>query len=70
MASSAEAGPSHAPGVSQYRPTDRLQLIQLQGAAPQWRQFSFFDLEDVKDAEDLASSPRSLKVIYLPLTKS
>lgn len=31
-------------------------------AAPQWRQFTFFDVEEVKDGQDLASSPRVLKV--------
>lgn len=36
-----------------------------QAAAPQWRQFSFFDLEEVKDVEDLASSPKFFKVDQL-----
>jgi len=30
--------------------------------APQWRQFTFFDLDEVKDAEDLAQSPRAVRV--------
>jgi hypothetical protein len=29
---------------------------------PQWRQFTFFDVEEVKDDQDLASSPRGLRV--------
>ncbi len=31
-------------------------------AALQWRQFTFFDLEEVKDAEDLAQSPKAVRV--------
>jgi hypothetical protein len=43
------AGPSSGTAVGQL-------------AAPQWRQFTFFDSEEVKDSEDLASSPRVLRV--------
>ena len=41
-------------------------------AAPQWRQFNFFDVEEVKDAQDLASSPRVLRVspLALPLLRN
>jgi hypothetical protein len=35
---------------------------ESQMAAPQWRQFTFFDVEEVKDGQDLASSPRVLRV--------
>ena len=34
----------------------------VQLSAPQWRQFTFFDLEDVKDADDISQSPRALRV--------
>lgn len=36
--------------------------VDSQMAASQWRQFTFFDVEEVKDDQDLASSPRVLKV--------
>ncbi|GMK53786.1 hypothetical protein CspeluHIS016_0103720 [Cutaneotrichosporon spelunceum] len=45
------AGPSRAPDAS----------------APQWRQFTFFDLDNVKDADDLASSPRAVKELSPPV---
>lgn len=50
MASPSTAGPSSG------------QARAGQMAAPQWRQFTFFDTEEVKDAEDLGSSPRVLAV--------
>lgn len=34
--------------------------------APQWRHFTFFDVEAVKDAEDLAQSPRALRDLTPP----
>lgn len=45
------AGPSRPPDVS----------------APQWRQFTFFNLDNVKDADDLASGPRAVKELSPPL---
>ncbi|ORY30605.1 putative vacuolar membrane protein [Naematelia encephala] len=51
MAASTSAGPSQGSSLS----------------APQWRQFTFFDVEDVKDAEDLASSPRALQDLRPPI---
>jgi hypothetical protein len=45
------AGPSRAPDTS----------------ASQWRQFTFFDLDSVKDADDLASSPRAVKELSPPV---
>lgn len=45
------AGPSRAPDTS----------------APQWRQFTFFDLDNVKDADDLASAPRAIKELSPPI---
>jgi hypothetical protein len=37
------------------------------GLAPQWRQFTFFDTESVKDIEDLGSAPRSLAELSVPI---
>lgn len=34
-------------------------------SAPQWRSFTFFDLDEVKDQEDLAQSPRLIRVSSL-----
>ena len=31
-------------------------------SGPQWRQFTFFDLEEIKDAEDLAQRPKAIRV--------
>lgn len=45
------AGPSRADAVS----------------APQWRQFNFFDLDSVKDVEDLAVAPRALRDLVPPI---
>jgi hypothetical protein len=36
-------------------------------SAPQWRQFTFFDSESVKDIEDLGSAPRVLSELSGPL---
>lgn len=36
-------------------------------SAPQWRQFNFFDVDTVKDAEDLAASPRGLRDLAPPV---
>ncbi|WVQ84353.1 hypothetical protein IAT38_006505 [Cryptococcus sp. DSM 104549] len=36
-------------------------------SAPQWRSFTFFDVEDVKDSEDLAQSPRAIRVLTPPV---
>lgn len=35
--------------------------------APQWRQFTFFDVEDVKDEQDLAQSPRAIRQLTPPV---
>lgn len=34
--------------------------------APQWRQFTFFDAENVKDEQDMAQSPRAIRVSGRP----
>ncbi|WVW84968.1 hypothetical protein I302_107004 [Kwoniella bestiolae CBS 10118] len=36
-------------------------------SAPQWRSFTFFDVDDVKDNDDLAQSPRSLSSLTPPI---
>lgn len=36
-------------------------------SALQWRQFNFFDLESVKDIEDLGQSPRTLRDLTPPI---
>ncbi|WWC88408.1 uncharacterized protein L201_003319 [Kwoniella dendrophila CBS 6074] len=36
-------------------------------SAPQWRSFTFFDVNDVKDNDDLAQSPRSIRSLTQPL---
>lgn len=36
-------------------------------SAPQWRQFNFFDLDTVKDVEDLAVAPRALRDLVQPI---
>ncbi|KAK8858833.1 hypothetical protein IAR55_003063 [Kwoniella newhampshirensis] len=36
-------------------------------SAPQWRSFPFFDVDDVKDAEDLAQSPRAIRTLTPPV---
>nr|KIR44800.1 vacuolar membrane protein [Cryptococcus bacillisporus CA1280] len=35
--------------------------------APQWRQFTFFDVEDVKDEQDLVQSPRAIRQLTPPV---
>ncbi|KAK4689022.1 vacuolar protein sorting-associated protein 11, partial [Tremellales sp. Uapishka_1] len=40
---------------------------QVSMSAPQWRQFTFFDVEEVKDVEDLALGPKSLRDLSLPI---
>ncbi|WWD18724.1 hypothetical protein CI109_103178 [Kwoniella shandongensis] len=36
-------------------------------SAPQWRSFTFFDVDDVKDAEDLAQTPRAIRTLTPPV---
>ncbi|OCF75394.1 vacuolar membrane protein [Kwoniella mangroviensis CBS 8886] len=36
-------------------------------SAPQWRSFTFFDVDDVKDNDDLAQSPRSIRSLTPPI---
>lgn len=36
-------------------------------AAPQWRVFNFFDVDTVKDSEDLAASPKALRDLSPPV---
>ncbi|ODN93457.1 vacuolar membrane protein [Cryptococcus wingfieldii CBS 7118] len=36
-------------------------------SAPQWRQFTFFDVHDVKDTHDLDQSPRAIRQLTPPL---
>nr|XP_019013036.1 vacuolar membrane protein [Kwoniella pini CBS 10737]OCF51817.1 vacuolar membrane protein [Kwoniella pini CBS 10737] len=36
-------------------------------SAPQWRSFTFFDADDVKDNDDLAQSPRSIRTLTQPI---
>ncbi|WVR06576.1 hypothetical protein IAU60_003608 [Kwoniella sp. DSM 27419] len=36
-------------------------------SAPQWRSFTFFDVDEVKDAEDLAQSPRAIRTLSPPV---
>lgn len=36
-------------------------------SSPQWRQFNFFDVDTVKDSEDLAASPKGLRDITPPV---
>ncbi|WRT68039.1 uncharacterized protein IL334_005014 [Kwoniella shivajii] len=36
-------------------------------SAPQWRSFTFFDVDDVKDNDDLAQSPRSIRSLNPPI---
>lgn len=64
MASST-AGPSQPASVSHRYHLAQVSLLTprpVQLSAPQWRQFTFFDLEDVKDADDISQSPRALRV--------
>lgn len=51
MDSTPGAGPSQAGMAAGQTP-----------AGPQWRQFNFFDVEGVKDIEDLAQAPAAIRV--------
>ncbi|WVQ96313.1 hypothetical protein IAU59_003417 [Kwoniella sp. CBS 9459] len=35
-------------------------------SAPQWRSFTFFDVDDVKDVDDIAQSPRAIRTLTPP----
>ncbi|WVF68790.1 hypothetical protein IAT40_003562 [Kwoniella sp. CBS 6097] len=35
-------------------------------SAPQWRSFTFFDVDDLKDVDDIAQSPRSIRTLTPP----